>query len=168
MTEATTVTSKPKSAKSPVSVTPSFELPKFDLPKFDTPNIELPAAFREIAEKGVSQAKDLSEKMKGAAGEAAHVLEETYTKAAQGCAEYNGRAVEAVFSNVETFFDYALALLTAKSPAEIFKLSSAHVSEQVEAVTEQTKELSGLAQKLVTDTAEPIKTGITQVFKKVA
>jgi phasin len=167
MTEAT-ATSKPKLAKSTVSTAPSFELPKFDLPKFDVPNIEVPAAFREIAEKGVSQAKDLNEKMKAAAGEATQVLEETYNKAAQGCAEYNRRAVEAAFSNAETFFDYALTLLTAKSPAEFFKLSSAHMSEQVEAVTEQTKELSGLAQTLMAETAEPIKTGITKVFKKVA
>jgi hypothetical protein len=35
-------------------------------------------------------------------------------------------------------------------------------------VTEQSKELSALAHKLATETAEPLKTGITNVFKKVA
>ena len=33
--------------------TPNFELPKFDMPK-----IEVPEAFRDMAEKGVQQAKD--------------------------------------------------------------------------------------------------------------
>jgi hypothetical protein len=40
----------------------------------------------------------------------------------------------------------------------------ARASEQVEAVTEQTKKLSGLAQS--GRDLEPIKTGITKVFKK--
>jgi hypothetical protein len=55
-----------------------------------------------------------------------------------------------------------------KSPAEFFKVSSAHLSKQLEAVTEQTKELSALAQKTASDTVEPIKTGITRALKKVA
>jgi hypothetical protein len=106
--------------------------------------------------------------VKTAAAEAAHVVEETYTTVAQGSAEYNRKAVEAALSDAGTFFDYALALLTAKSPTEIIKLSSAHLTQQFEAVTEQTKELSGLAHKLASDTAEPLKTGITNVLKKVA
>ena len=57
--------------------------------------------------------------MRAAAAEAAHVVEENYTTVAQGSAEYNRKAVEAALSNADTFFDYALAPLTAKSPTEI-------------------------------------------------
>jgi phasin len=167
VSEAPISVSKPKLAKA-VSTSSPFELPKFDLSKFEVPNVEVPAAFREILEKGVCQAKDLNEKVKAAAAEAAHVVEETYVTVAQGSAEYNRKAVEAALSNADTFFDYALALLTAKSPTEIMKLSSAHLTQQFEAVTEQTKELSGLAHKLATETAEPLKTSITNVLKKVA
>jgi len=119
VSEAPISVSKPKLAKSTVSTSSPFELPKFDLSKFEVPNVEVPAAFREILEKGVSQAKDLNEKVKAAAAEAAHVVEETYTTVAQGSAEYNRKAVEAALSNADTFFDYALAPLTAKSPTEI-------------------------------------------------
>jgi len=52
------------------SATPKFELPNFELPK-----MEIPAAFRELAEKSVSQAKETYEKMKLAAEEATDVLE---------------------------------------------------------------------------------------------
>jgi phasin len=171
VSEAPTTVSKPKLAKSTastVSTSSPFEFPNFDLPKFEVPNVEVPAAFREILEKGVSQAKDFNEKVKAATAEAAHVVEVTYTTVAQGSAEFNRKAVEAALSNADNFFDYALALLTAKSPTEIIKLSSAHLTQQLEAVTEQTKELSGLAHKLATETAEPFKTGITNVLKKVA
>src|SRR4051794_3431539 len=50
---------------------------KFEMPKFDMPKMEVPAAFREIAEKSVSTAKENYEKLKVAAEEATNVLEET-------------------------------------------------------------------------------------------
>jgi hypothetical protein len=59
MTEAIeTTTSKSKSkAASPAA----FDMPKFELPNFEIPKMEIPAAFREIAEKSVSQAKETYE-----------------------------------------------------------------------------------------------------------
>ena len=50
----------------------------------------------------------------------------------------------------------------------MIELSSAHTRKQFEAVTAQTKDLAALAQKVTTDTAEPVKTGITKAFKAVA
>jgi phasin len=167
MTDSTAATSKPKASR-PSPPESLSELPKFDMPKLELPNIEVPAAFREFAEKGVVQAQDAYERVKAVAAEATNVLEETCTTAAQGTAEYNRKAVEAVCAHADTFFEFALALLKVKSPTEFFKLSSAHVSKQLEAVTEQTKELSTLAQKVASETAEPIKTGITSALKKVA
>src|ERR1043165_1023445 len=52
-----------------------FELPKFEMPSFEMPHMEVPAAFREFAEKSVSQVKDTYERMKSAAEEATDVLE---------------------------------------------------------------------------------------------
>jgi phasin len=167
MTDATAAASKPKAPRPSPQIASSFELPKFDPTKFELPNMEVPAAFREFAEKSVAQAQDTYEKVKAAAAEATNVLEETCTAAAQGTAEYNRKAVEAASSHADTFFNFALALLNVKSPTEFFKLSSAHLSKQLEAVTEQTKELSALAQKAASETAEPIKTGITSALKKV-
>ena len=53
-----TTTAAPKKVK-PVAVTETaFEMPKFEMPKFDIPKFETPAAFREIAEKSLAQAKE--------------------------------------------------------------------------------------------------------------
>jgi phasin len=163
MTDTAPTTTKPKTSRpSPLTAAPS------DLPNFELPNTEIPAAFRELAEKGVAQAQDTYAKVKAAAGEATNVLEEACTTAVQGAAQYNRKAVEAVYVHAETLFDFALSLLKAKSPAEFFKLSSEHASKQLEAVTEQTKELSALAQKVASETAEPIKTGVQRALQKVA
>src|SRR5665213_1764482 len=68
--------------------TPKFEIPRFDMPKFDIPKMEVPAAFRELAEKSVTQAKDNWEKMKAATEEATDLIEDSYATATKGAADY--------------------------------------------------------------------------------
>ena len=168
MTDATPATGKPKARKPSAPLAPPPEPPKIDPSQFEPPSVELPPAFRKISEQGVAQAHDAYEKAKAAAAEATNVIEETYTIAAHGTAEYNRKAVEAVCSNADIFFHFVRALLNVKSPTEFLKLSIACVTQQLEATAEQTKELAALAQKVVNATVEPIKTGVNSVVKKVA
>jgi len=65
-------------------------------------------------------------------------------------------------------FDFATELFNAKSLSDVVELSTAHLRKQVEAMTAQTKELTSLAQKVATETAEPIKEGVGKVFKQAA
>ena len=155
-------------AKTTKPVTGAFEMPKFEMPKFDMPKVEMPAAFREFAERGVAQAKDTYEKMKAVAEEATDVLETTYSTASKGASDYGLKVIEAARVNTNAAFDYAGELLAAKTFSEVIELSSAHARKQFEALTKQSKELSALAQKVATDTAEPIKNGMNKAFAKVA
>jgi phasin len=169
MSDVATTTSKPK-PKSPTSgfEVPKFEIPHFDLPKFEMPKMEVPAAFREFAEKSVTQAKDSWEKMKAATEEATDLIEGSYSTASKGAADYGLKMIEAARTNTNATFDYATELMTVKSLSEAVELSTAHLRKQFEAMTGQAKELTALAQKVATDTAEPIKQGVTSAFKKVA
>ena len=146
----------------------AFEMPKFEMPKFDMPKVEMPAAFREFAEHGVAQAKDTYEKMKAAAEEATDVLETTYSTASKGASDYGLKMIEAARVNTNAAFDFAGELMAAKTLSEIVELSSTHARKQFEALTQQTKELNALAQKVATDTVEPIKSGMSKAFAKVA
>jgi|SRR5581483_4471608 len=163
MTEATTTNPKPKSK--PAS---AFEAPKFEIPSFEMPKMEVPAAFREIAEKSVSQAKDTWEKMKTATEEATDVLETSYASASKGAADYGLKVIDLARTNTNTAFDFASQLLAAKSVSEVVELSSSHVRSSFETATTQAKELAALAQKVTTEAVEPIKAGVTSAFKKVA
>lgn len=167
MAEATTTTPPPK-AKTSKPATSAFEMPKFEMPKFEIPNVEMPAAFREFAERGVAQAKDTYEKMKAAAEEATDVLETTYSTASKGASDYGLKVIEAARTNTNAAFDFAGELLAAKTLSEVIELSSAHVRKQFEAFSLQGKELGALAQKVATETAEPIKNGMNKAFTKVA
>ena len=163
---ATAGAAKPKAKTAPI--VPLFELPKFDLPKFDMPKLEVPAAFREIAEKGVAQAKDAYEKVKAATEEATDLIEDTYTTAVKGTVDYNLKVIEAARANANAAFDFASELIGVKSLSEVVELSTAHARKQFETLTEQSKELAALAQKVATEAAEPIKEGMTKAVKKAA
>ena len=128
-------------------------MPNYEMLKFDLPKIEMPEAFREMAEKGVVQAKDNYEKIQAAAEEATDLLKSTYATAAKGTADYNRKVIEIAGTNAHAALDYAYELLGVKSPSEFIELSTAHARKQFEAMTAQTKELTELAQKVTTEIA---------------
>jgi phasin len=171
MVEATSVntTSKPK-AKPPGFEREGsrFEIPRFDMPKFEFPKFEVPAAFREFAEKGVSQARDNWEKMKVATEEATDLIEGSYATCSKGMVDYGLKLIEAGRANTNAAFDLAGQLMAVKSMSEAVELSTAHARKQFEAMSVQAKELAALAQKVATETSEPIKESVASAFKKVA
>lgn len=162
MTKTTTIPSQTKSD------VPTFEASKFELPKFEAPKLEVPAAFRDLAEKGVTQAKDNWERMKTATEEATDLIEGSYATASKGAVEYGRKVIEAARANTNAGFDFAAELMAVKSLSEAVELSTAHMRKQFDAMTAQTKELTALAQKLASDTVEPIREGVTKSFKKAA
>src|SRR5205085_8088073 len=92
--------------------------PKFEMPKFDLPKMEIPPAFREFAEKGVSQAKENYDKLKAAAEEATDVLEETYATATKGSTEYGLKLIDLARLNTNAAFDFFSEIITVKSISE--------------------------------------------------
>src|SRR5262245_61732905 len=171
MPEATSAQTKSK--PKPVALTaPAFEIPKFEMPKFEMPKFEMPkfevlTAFREFAEKGVAQAKENYERVKSAAEKATDVLEDTYSTASKGCASYGLKVIETTRANSDATFDLMTELMTAKSYSEMVELYSAFWRKQFDAMIAQAKELSEHAQKVATETAEPIKESISS-FNKAA
>jgi phasin len=144
------------------------EFPFVDVPKFEKSATEATAAFREFAEKGIVQAKDTYAKMKNAAEEATGILESTYANASKGAAEYGLKVIETARTNSNAAFDFAAELCAARTLAQMVEISTAHTRKQIESMAEQARELSALAQKVATTTAEPIKEGLTSLAKKAA
>jgi phasin len=165
--EAKARTAKPMSG----TTNAAFAIPKFEIPQFDVPKMEIPAAFREFAEKGASQAKKNCETMKAAAEEASAALEGTYAIATKGAADYGRKLIEAARTNTNAAFNFYGELMAVKSMAEVLELSTAHARKQFDALSVQTKELAGIAQKVAVDASEavqPMKESLTKAFKKVA
>lgn len=132
------------------------------------PGMEVPPAVREVAEKGLAACKENYAKLKGAAEQVNTALEDTYTTASKGVAQYNSKVLEAVQSNLNSAFDYFNSLLTAKSIAEAVELSTSHARKQFETLTIQAKDLSSLAQKVTADSAEPLKNSVEKTIRPAA
>jgi phasin len=136
------------------------------MPKFDLPKMEVPDALRELADKGVAQAKDNYEKLQTAAEEANLILEKTYSTAAKGVADYNLKLFEIARTNSDAAFEFACGLITMKSLPEMLELSTEQVRKQCDLVAAQNKELWALAEKMAAETVEPIKTGLSNALNK--
>jgi phasin len=127
-----------------------------------------PQAFREMAEKGTTQAKETYEKMSAATAEATDLIKNSCSTAVKGAQDYNNKLLEFAQTNTNVAFDFAQKLLSVKSPSEFMELSTEQARKQFEALTEQTKELAALAQKVTLASTEPLKTGVTKAFSHAA
>jgi phasin len=118
--------------------------------------------FREMAEKGATQSKEAFEKMNAATGQAANVMQNWYSIALKGAQDYNSKLTEFTQANIHAAMDFAQKISGAKSPSEFVELSAQRTQQHVATLTEQTKELAALAQRVTLATAEPLKTGFTK------
>src|SRR3569833_110195 len=132
------------------------------------PKLEVPAAYRDLAEKGIAQSKQNYERLRTASEEASELLETSYNTSLRGMSEYGMKVIEAFRLNANAQFDYARDLLGAKTPAEAVELASAHARKQFETVTAQSKELASLAQKISTEATQPMKAGFDKALRAVA
>jgi phasin len=132
------------------------------------PKTDAPQAFREMAEKGTAQAKETYEKMSVATSEAGDLIKNSYSTAIKGAQDYNNKFIEFAHANTNAAFDYVQKLSGVKSPSEFVELSTEHARKQFEMLTEQTKQLVAIAQKVTLATAEPLKTGVAKAFNHAA
>ena len=145
------------------TATPSSGAPKVETPEPD--KMEIPAALRDIAEKGVTQAKEAYEKIRSVAEEATDALEDTYGATTKGLSELSLKLIETARENTNSAFDFATQLIAVKSVSEAVELSTTHTRKRYETVTAQTKELGAMAQKVAVDAVEPVKERLSKVFK---
>ena len=129
------------------------------------PMTDAQQAFREITEKGTTQAKETYDKMNAATTEAADLIKNSYSKAVKSMQDYNNKIIEFAHANTNAAFDFVQKLSGVKSPTAFVELWTEHARKQVETLTEQSKQLAALGQKVTRTTDEPLKTGVVNPFK---
>ena len=129
---------------------------------------EVPEQMRAFAEKGVSQARENYAKFKDAAESQNGAIEAMFTSASKGISEYTAKVMEFMKANTSTTLDFAQELLGLKSPSEALELWTTHTRKQFETFSAQAKELSEIAQRVASETAEPIKASASKFYKPAA
>jgi phasin len=121
------------------------------------PRRDATQGFLATAEKGSEQAKETFEKMSAATADAASLIKNSYSTAVKGAQDYNNKVIEFTQTNTEAAFDFVQKLSAVKSPSDFIELSTKHSRVQFATLTEQSKELAALAQRVTLAATEPLK-----------
>ena len=124
---------------------------------FDMPLFAVPGAFDGLAEQ--------SEKMKAASGEIADILRDACSTNAKSAADYAAKVIEISNANTSSALDFLTHLMGTRSLSEAVQLSATHGRKNFEATSAQNRELWELAQKVTTETAEPLKKSLTKALQ---
>jgi hypothetical protein len=120
-----------------------------------------PDQTRKFADKNASTANETFEKGKAA-------VEQNYSVAVENIRAFNVKMIDMARVNTEAVFDFAHQIASAKAPADIVELWTAHAHKQFETLSAQTKELAALGQKMAGESAGPLARSVNQAFKKAS
>jgi phasin family protein len=114
---------------------------------------------RNLGRQGAAFAEAMSETSRAPPEETTRALEKTFSIVATGAADFHHQWMEIVRYNTNSTLDFVQQLFSVKSPAEFLELSSAHLRTQFETFAEQSRHLSGMAQKITIHAVEPFRRG---------
>ncbi len=114
-------------------------------------------AARDVAEKTLDQTREAYERSKDALEAALETIERSYDALGQGAAALNRKIIEIAQRNVNSGFDLARSLATAKTLAEIVELRATYWRKQFSELAAQAEEVRALSAKIAAEMAEPIK-----------
>ena len=136
----------------------------FAMPFYGLPKIPLPGMFGEFSEQGVARAREGCETIKAASEEIAEALRETYSSNARSATDYGLKVIEISNANAASAIDFLSHLLGSKSVTDVVSLSATHAHKVFDTASAQSKDLLELAQKLATETSEPIRKRVAKVL----
>ena len=120
-----------------------------------TPQFEIPTDVRKIAEKSVEQVKT-------AISGYLHFLQRAVPNDVMGGSELSNKIFGYAELNVESAFEFAQRLVQVRDAQELTKLQADFMRAQMQAMTEQAKDLSETAAKALTERAKtPAKDGLS-------
>lgn len=137
----------------------------FDPSKFDMANMEVPTMVRDMADKAVSQTKDGYAKVKAAAEESIDMVEETLETARESTLEVQQKTVDNAKANTDAVYDFFKDMFSVKSVSEAVELQTSFARQQFEMFSAQTKDISELTGKAVTETFKPAKVAAEKAMK---
>jgi phasin len=128
-----------------------------------SPQTDAPRAFSEMADKSVMQTQEAYRKM---STETADLIKTSSANALKGLQDYNNKFLEFAHTNSNAAFGFMQKLHDVESPSEFMELSTEHARTQTQTLTEQTKVLAELAQKLGLAGAIPLQEGLGKAFNR--
>jgi phasin len=138
----------------------------FDAFAFPASTLEVPVAFRDAAEKSVTQIRDSYEQVKTAAEDTSTLVEDTLATVRDGALGIGEKALEAVQNNNEASLALVRDLASAKTVADAVELQTTFARKQFDIATEQFKVFQDLSQSLFDKTTKPVAEKVEKTLKE--
>ena len=107
----------------------------------NSPNFRVPPDMGAFAEKSVAQAREAFDAFIGAARKAAEQAQTTAATAQSSARDMTQLTMSFAERNIASTFDFAQKLARAKDANEILTLHAEYVRRQMEALSDQAKEI---------------------------
>ena len=114
-------------------------------------NFEVPTQVRDMAEKGVEQARKAFDEFVTAANDAAAKVEGSAETMRSGAADLNKKALAATEESLSASFDLATNLVKAKDLQEALELQTKYVQSQMQRFGEVARDMGEAATKAAAD-----------------
>jgi phasin len=116
---------------------------------------EIPKEMRSMAESSFEQARKTFESFLAGAQQTAARIEGQGATVRAGAKDIGAKAVSYAEKNVQAALDYAEKLLHAKDPADVMRLHSEYVQNQMRALAQQASEMGQIVSRAAMDAARP-------------
>ena len=117
----------------------------------------VPEVWRSLAGSALTQTRAAYEHSKSSLEDGLKAVERSCDAAGQAVTALNRKIVEIAQRNIDSSFDLAKGLASAKNFAEIVELQGAHGRKQFEVLLSQAEEMRKLSVEATSDVAEPIR-----------
>ena len=121
---------------------------------FDT---AIPAGVRAIAETAVAQTRDVYNRSQDALDASIATFERAFDGAGQEATAFNRKIIALARRNVDSAFDLAKSLASAKDLAEIVELQRTYWQKQFSILSAQAREVDTLSNEMAAGAAESVK-----------
>ena len=136
--------------------------------QFDVPFFNMQTMFGNLAEQGTTRAQANFAQIKATSEEMTSALCDACTTNASRAADYRTKVLEISHANTTSTLEFFSQLVDARSFTDLVDLSTAHSRKFLETASAQNRELWDLAQRVATETAEPIKQSLNRVLRSAA
>src|SRR5262245_19792975 len=131
----------------------------------ETLRTEAPSNFADLFDKTLARTKDMHEKMTSVLEHSTEAFEEAFSCANRGSTEYRNKLMEIARHNANSAFDLAREVFEVRTLPELIEVALGYQRKQFEMSANQLKELSVRTQKVLSETTEPIRTGMAEPFR---
>jgi phasin len=123
---------------------------------------QVPEAMRALAEKNIAQTREIYERSKDALDAVLESWERSFDAVGQGAVALNRKFIDIAQRNINSGFDLAKNLASAKNLAEAMEMQAEYWKKQLGTLQSQAEEMRTLSSKVTADATEPIKTQMTR------